>query len=401
MKLGAPRGADLTYCTNIHPGETWPEVEHVLATLVPGVKRLVSPDAPFGVGLRLSAEAAFELEKPDTLTRARTILEREGLYVFTLNGFPYGAFHGGPIKERVYDPDWQTEARVAYTSALARVLAALLPPGGVGSISTVPGCSALRAGVPGARRLMAQNLARTAAELFTIERESGKLVTLALEPEPACLLETAADAVDFFENDVFSPEARAELGRRCGLDTDAAEGALRRHLGVCLDTCHASVEFERPREALARLVARAISVPKIQLSAGLVLERPSPEALAELRTFDDGVYLHQCVVRPTPDAPLVRFLDLDQALAHAPALGPEASWRVHFHVPIFERSLDPFTSTQGDLEDLLRSAPELAPHLEVETYTFGVLPARYRTASTTEAIARELTWARELLASRG
>jgi len=401
MKLGAPAGAELTYCTNIHPGETWPEVEHVLATLVPEVKRQVCPEAPFGVGLRLSADAAFALDKPDVLSRARSLLEREGLYVFTLNGFPYGAFHGGPIKERVYEPDWQTESRVAYTVALARVLAALLPPGTVGSISTVPGCSKVRAQAADARRLMARNLARVVAELVAIERKSGKLVTLALEPEPACLLETAADAVDFFENDVFSPEARAELGRASGLDDSAAERALRRHLGVCLDTCHASVEFERPRDALSRLLGAGIAVPKIQLSAGLVLERPNPQTLAEIRGFDDGVYLHQCVVRPAPGAPLVRFLDLDQALAHASALGAEATWRVHFHVPIFERSLDPFSSTQDDLEDLLRYAPTLAPHLEVETYTFGVLPARYRTASTTEAIARELTWAKTVLAARG
>jgi hypothetical protein len=241
---------------------------------------------------------------------------------------------------------------------------------------------------------------RTVADLVVLERETEKEIVLALEPEPACMLETTDDAISFFERELWSPGSLEDLARRCGLDRSGAEQALRRHLGICLDTCHASVEFESPRTTLARLLAAGIRVPKIQLSAALELEGPSANALAELRTFDDGVYLHQAVLRRSADAPLERFLDLDQALAHGAKLGDDARLRVHFHVPIFEERLDPFASTQSDLADLLRSAPELAPHLEVETYTFGVLPARYRSSTVAVAVAREIEWAKAALAAR-
>jgi sugar phosphate isomerase/epimerase len=400
MKLGAPEGAHLTYCTNIHSGETFAEVEQVLETLVPEVKSAFCPDAPFGVGLRLSAAAASSLEDPETLEKTRHCLKDKGLYVFTLNGFPYGAFHGTTVKERVYVPDWQQSERVRYTTALARVLAALLPDGVMGSISTVPGGYAARASTPDARRAIAENLVRVAAELVSIERTGGREIVLALEPEPACLLETASDAVAFFESDVFTWTSVAELARATGLATADAERALRRHLGVCLDTCHASVEFESPKEALAKLHAAGLRVPKIQLSAGLRLERPDARALAELKSFDDGVYLHQTVVQSRAGAPLQHYLDLEPAFAAAETFGEQAEWRVHFHVPIFESRFDSFSSTQADLLDLLRSAPTLAPHLEVETYTFGVLPERHRTTSVTQAIARELAWAKTALEQR-
>jgi hypothetical protein len=238
-----------------------------------------------------------------------------------------------------------------------------------------------------------------AASLVDVERTTGKRLVLALEPEPACLLETTPATVAFFEEELFGAASLATFGELTGLDETGAERALRRHLGVCLDTCHASVEFERPREALAALRGAGLAVPKIQLSAGLrvaPVERPLLEAL---RAFDDPVYLHQTVARDEAGA-LVRFLDLEQALSAAKTK-PFSELRVHFHVPIFEPALAPFSSTQGDLAELLCDAEELAPHLEVETYTFGVLPERFRTLSVTEAIARELEWAKARLAERG
>jgi len=297
MKLATPAGAHLTYCTNIHSGESWPEVERVLRTFVPEVKRAVLPREPFGVGLRLAGRAAAELERPGSLEQAREALAASNLYVFTLNGFPYGEFHGARVKQRVYLPDWLEERRVAYTISLARVLSLLLPEGVPGSISTVPGCFAPRAAGSHAARMMAQNILRAAAELVQIERELDRSIALALEPEPACFLETTEQAIAFFEHELCHPEAVDFFARMIGLDRAGAERSLRKHVGICLDACHASVEFERPRRALARLHAAGIAVPKIQVSAGLRITRPDRDALAELHTFADDVYLHQTVVR--------------------------------------------------------------------------------------------------------
>jgi sugar phosphate isomerase/epimerase len=404
VRLAAPAGAHLTYCTNIHPGESWAEVREALRTHVAAVKSRVSPNAPFGVGLRLAARAAEELGAPDVLERARAELDDAGLYVFTVNGFPYGAFHGTRVKERVYRPDWLEEERVSYTIALARVLSRLLPEGTPGSISTVPGCFQERAEA-GAGRTVAHNVARVAAELVRIERETGKAIALALEPEPACILETSDDAVDFFERNLLSREDVETFGKRVGSDVREAESLLRRHVGVCLDACHASVEFERPVMALGKLRSAGIAVPKIQLSVGLRLARASADALGELRAFDDGVYFHQTVVRNGDELDgasrtLLRFVDLPDALRASSQLGDGAEWRVHCHLPIFHTELGRISSTQEDLRELVVLSNELAPHLEVETYTFDVLPPALRARPVTEAIASELEWVLGALAER-
>src|SRR5688572_8618970 len=249
MRVRELNVADLTYCTNVHPGESWQAVRTALTSHVLDVRRRVAPQPDFGVGLRLAAEACRELGQPATLAAARAELDALGLYVFTLNGFPYGAFHGTRVKERVYEPDWTKDARLDYTNALAHILAELLPEGQRGSISTVPGCFKPSADAR-ASQLMVQNLVRAVHTLVRIERDTGKLIQLALEPEPACFLETSQETRAFFEDQIWTSQSFELLAELAGLNRVAAERALRLHLGVCLDTCHAAVEFESPLEVL-------------------------------------------------------------------------------------------------------------------------------------------------------
>lgn len=367
MKIG---DSHLTYCTNIHPGESWPEVFANLARYVVAVKSRVSPDVPFGVGLRLSARAATELLP--IVDELRSWLDERGLYVFTINGFPYGQFHGVPVKQQVYRPDWLEPERLAYTNLLAEILIALLPDGVDGTISTAPGCFRDRAsGDAGAR--MAEQLARSTGHLAAIEQRTGKHVTLALEPEPCCTIETIAEAVAFFE--------------LYHLD--------RRYLGVCLDACHAAVEFEELDAAVAALQRAGIPIAKVQLGAGLRVAPVDAAARDALRSFAEGVYLHQVVARRGEE--LVRFVDLPDALADPRSFD---EWRIHFHVPIFRAELGAMGSTQGFLAGLLashRRAP-ISTHLEVETYTWDVLPPGFRDEPIVDAVARELTWVKERLA---
>lgn len=367
MKLA---GAHLTYCTNIHPGESWAEVEANLVRHVAAVKAMVSPDAPFGVGLRLSARAAQELAG-GALPRLHCLLADHGMYVFTINGFPYGRFHGAPVKDAVYRPDWLEPERVAYTDQLADLLAALLPDGVDGSISTVPGCFRAR-GDAGALPAIARNLRRSAEHLAAIERATGKRITLAIEPEPCCVIETIDQAIALF--------------------TEHLRGAS--HLGICLDACHAAVEYEDLPAALAALRAAGVPVAKLQLSCGLRLAPVDAAGRRAVARFADDVYLHQVVARR--GGALVRHVDLPDALAD-PA--PADEWRVHCHVPIVRDALGAFASTQDFLAELLahqRRAP-IAHHLEVETYTWDVLPPELRDAPIADAVARELRWVMERL----
>jgi hypothetical protein len=388
----------LTYCTNIHPGETWPEVAASLGQHLPEVKRRVAPDQAFGVGLRLSAIATAALREPAPLEQLQSLLATNGCYVFTINGFPYGPFHGRPVKEQVYQPDWRHEARGTYSDQLADLLAELLPddPTLEGSISTVPGTFKPLAAAPGAIDEMARNLIRHTAHLVGIRARTGRTIALALEPEPCCFLETIDETVAFFERHLLGAAAVRQLIELTGLARGEAEAALRRHLGVCYDVCHAAVEYEDPAGSLRVLRAAGIGVPKLQLSSALRIAEVGAQTAAQLRPFDEPVYLHQVIERR--DGRLTRHLDLPQALATLrEAAGAE--WRVHFHVPVFLAELTGFSTTQAFLAEILalhRREP-ISAHLEVETYTWDVLPARYRQVDAASAIARELTWVIEQL----
>ncbi len=409
MRLLLPSGpAHLTYCTNVHRGESWPDIFTALRRHLPEVKRRASPETPMGVGLRLSAVAAEALDAPAELEALREFLASEQLYVFTVNGFPYGPFHGERVKEQVYAPDWRTPERLAYTDRLASLLAALLPddqPGLSGSVSTVPGAFRAAANVD-ARAAIAEALLRHAAHLAALEDRTGRRVTLALEPEPMCLMETTAEAVAFFEEFLFTAEAAARFATLSGRAPSAAEALLRRHLGLCLDVCHAAVEFETPADSLAALHRAEVSVMKLQLSSALAVPRMDRGTAELLRRFDDGVYLHQ-VVEQGPNG-LTRYLDLPDALAawHAGAVPgdgmPGREWRVHCHVPVFhDAPLGQFATTQPTLLDMLarQRADGISPHLEVETYTWDVLPPELRTGGLDAAVARELAWVQDRLAA--
>jgi sugar phosphate isomerase/epimerase len=393
--LSAP--AQLTYCTNIHAGETWDEISASLDAHVPTIKHAVSPDAPFGLGLRLSGVAAADLASPERLDAFRAQLARLGAYVFTINAFPFGPFHGTRVKEDVYQPDWRSMDRRHFTFDAARVLAALLPEGEFGSISTVPGAFKPAGREPGAIEAMVENLLQSAADLIRLERSTGRTIALALEPEPCCFLETVEETVAFFEGHLFAASSLARLSQLTGLPRDAAEDALRRHVGVCYDVCHGAVEYEDPVAALRLLRSRGIGIPKIQLSAAMRVPEMDPDLLEDLRRFDTGVYLHQVIARRQR---IERYTDLPDAftaLRHGEARG---EWRIHCHVPVFLPDIGDIGSTQADLISTLRALKHepLSPHLEVETYTWDVLPPALKTGSKAHDIARELTFVLEELA---
>lgn len=395
MKIGR---SHLGYCTNIHPGETWDEIRPNLERFLPEVRRRVSPDAPLGVGLRLSAVAAEELLRPAVLEAFEDFLRRESLYVFTVNGFPYGPFHGTRVKEGVYMPDWREDARLEYTNQLADLLARWLPEDAQpGSVSTVPGAFRTALHGPADASRIAELLLRHAAHLVELERRTGRRIVLALEPEPCCMLETIEQAVAFFREHLHCATAAARLGALTGLDSAASLAALRAHLGVCLDLCHAAVEFEQPEQCFDRLEDAGIAIAKVQVTAGLRVARMTSEAAEALRGLEDGVYLHQVVERGAEG--LRRYVDLGEALSAARWQREDCEWRVHFHVPVFLEQLDGFASTQPFVREALalhRERPR-SPNLEVETYTWSVLPGRHRRDPVEQAIARELEWVRGVL----
>lgn len=395
MILSTAGHPHLTYCTNIHPGETWSEIRRNLERYVLRVKENIAPSEPFGLGLRLSARAAEALSHHEELEAFQGFLDAHNLYVFTINGFPYGAFHGTRVKEQVYLPDWRDEERLTYTDTLACLLARLLPPDPevTGSISTVPGGFKPRIRSDEDIKRMVEVIVRHVATLHRLHETTGRVITLALEPEPHCFLETIAETALFFRDQLFGSSAVDACTRQTGLNRADSEQALRRHLGVCFDTCHAAVEFEDPVQSVEVLHSTGIRIAKIQLSAGLRIPKLATPALDALTAFSEGIYLHQVVERC--NGVQSSYLDLPDALSASQGnVKPNCEWRIHFHVPIFLKNMGLFHNTQDFLERVLAVQADnpFTDHLEVETYTWEVLPEGYVDMDIVSAITRELTW---------
>ena len=387
----------LTYCTNIHAGESWDEVSHSLDVFVPAIRDAVADGAPMGIGLRLSGQAAFSLHKPSVLQAFQAQLKSLNAYVFTLNAFPYGTFHGVPVKQDVYAPDWTQPERLRYTLACIDILAALLPEGVEGSISTVPVGFRHAADTTEAMTAVVSHLLQCVAHLVHTQAQTGKHIALALEPEPACYVETTQEAAQFILTHVRSDKAVAQLAQMIGGSAEQALQALRSHLGVCFDVCHSAVEFEDPALALHELRQAGIAIPKIQLSSAVRIPQMTRSQLATVQGFDDSVYLHQVVVQQAGQ--LQRFVDLPQALAAFEAGQAEGEWRVHCHVPVFLQDAGAISTTQAQLLQTLEACKQegFSSHLEVETYTWDVLPDALKTDSKAQAIARELLFVKKVL----
>src|ERR1043166_618152 len=296
MKLN--HGLHLAYCTNIHRGETWAETFESLKRNTLRVRDRVCPNQPYAIGLRLSNQAARELTDRTTLLEFQRWLNQNRCYVFTINGFPYGQFHGTRVKEQVYAPDWTTQERLDYTKLLIDLLAQILPAGIEGSVSTLPCGFKMLITTSEELKMIRDNLWRCVEHIARVSAQTGRKLHLGLEPEPLCLLETTGEVAQFFDR------MRAEHRN---------DPRLTEHLGVNYDTCHLAVEFEEPRNAIPFLQQHGIKLSKFHLSSALTL-RPTREARQALAAFADDVYLHQVIVRHA-DGSRVVYLDLDDALA--------------------------------------------------------------------------------------
>ncbi|MFG1882322.1 metabolite traffic protein EboE [Micromonospora sp. NPDC049102] len=374
----------LGYCTNVHPAEDLAGILAQLDTYAVPVRQALGSDL-LGLGLWLAAPVAAELAADETLRRRlRVELDARGLEVVTLNGFPYAAFQAPVVKQDVYHPDWTTEQRLTYTLDLARVLADLLPDDAArGSISTLP----LAWRHPWDRDMAdaaRRRLDQLAAGLAAVQRDTGREVRVAFEPEPGCVVESTGQAAALLS----------------GMDTD--------RLGVCLDLAHLACAWEEPAAALDRLRAAGLPVVKVQVSAAVEAADPAGGADA-LRRWVEPRFLHQtrgagCAGRADPADAAYAADDLDEALDRQ-LPGP---WRVHYHVPLHAPPEEPLGSTLPVLRAALRAlfdGPVAGcDHLDVETYTWGVLPAARRPGTDAElaaGIAAELAFARDELVGLG
>ncbi len=407
--------AHLTYCTNIHPAESWSDTFNALKNHTLEVRRqLTSNDQPFGIGLRLSATAAIELleiddeYQPFRLRAFKNWLSENHCYVFTINGFPYGSFHDTRVKEQVYLPDWTSEDRLHYTNHLAIILSELIsdnPLTTEGSISTLPG--SFKPFHADESKIFA-HLYSCAGFLESMSQRTQKDLHLGLEPEPLGHFENTEETIEFF--------ARFhQWAQNIGFDCDV----ISQRIGVNYDTCHFAMQFDDCHKSLDALQEAGIRISKVHLSNALTFPPDSPEAISAIKPFIDPVYLHQVIIQNS-DSSLTRYQDLpdffsenapndpSEAQSNHPlhsfndTTSPEEETpgalphrgRIHFHIPLYADPLPPLSSTKHHTRDALtylRKHPNFCSHFEIETYTWNVLPSELQ-IPINDQIVREYQW---------
>jgi molybdopterin converting factor subunit 1 len=400
----------LAYCTNVHPGPSLAKVEENLERFAVGVRQELRDsgdwpaDVPLGVGLWLSDQASQELLASGRLSEFRRKLERQQLLPITMNGFPQGNFHLDRVKHQVYLPTWWDASRWQYTSRLIDILDQLLPPGTLGSISTLPLAWSKPEPTDAEFAEAARQLSMIADQLAELEEKRGRQIVLAIEPEPGCVLTDAPSLRRFFERWLLRQPARQRI---------------LRYLTVCHDICHAAVMWEDQAEEFARYRQLGMRVGKVQVSSAIEIDwdgkssASKQEAIVALRSFAEDRYLHQTTARASATASPSLHEDLPNLLATVSDPSQlSGSWRVHFHVPIFHREAGVLSTTQSEigrcLQALLGNPDEgvgceafFTGHLEVETYAWTVLPPAWRGRPLTTDIADELRYLRRQLSAGG
>ncbi|NNF19833.1 MAG: metabolite traffic protein EboE [Flavobacteriaceae bacterium] len=387
----------LTYCTNIHPGQDWETTYGSLKTYLPGIKQQLAPDGEFGVGLRLSNKASEELDEAGRLQEFGRWLNDNGLYVFTMNGFPYGNFHHERVKDQVHSPDWTTPERVQYTKRLFRQLSYLIPQGMEGGISTSPISYKHWFSTDAQRRkamgMAAEAFADIALFLYEEEERSGNYLHLDIEPEPDGLLENSEDVLMFYNN-YLDTIACPFLEKKAGISGEKSREILRRYITLCYDVCHFSLAYEDPAYSFKKFRDAGIRIGKIQVSAALKIikgSRTAEEIWKSLSGFNEPVYLHQVTERKKDE--VVTYPDLPAVLNQ---LTDFSELRAHFHVPIFLEEFGRLHSTQDQILEVLCYLRDnrVTNQLEVETYTWEVLPDTLK-IPLADSITRELQWLKE------
>ena len=394
MDLGNGLG-HLTYSTLVHAGDNWEQMWASLNTYLPKVKARFAGNKRFGVSLRLSADSAETLVNSQAeRDRLKKFFTDHDMYLYTVNAFPYGAFKGTVVKEQVYEPDWRSEERTRYTMNVADVLADVCPASIAPSIQSAP--LGFKPRVSGADVVASytEHVLRVVAHLVGLEARTRRTVTLALEPEPYCFLETTDETVDYFTKHLYSAKAAEALARLAHIPISEAHGALRRHLGVVFDICHQAVEYEDIAANLQKLVDAGIPIFKLQEAAALHMPQVTQTIVDTLKRYAKTIYLTQTV--EMKNGKLTRFLNLEDAFsAWEKDPGPR-EWRTHFHVPVFLDDLGPFRTTRFAIEDALRFHKQkpLSRQLEIETYTWDVLPENLKSGDIVDYVCRELEWVR-------
>lgn len=396
MKLDNYKQFDLTYCSNIYSSDTWNDIFVSLKKNIPKISSKLSTNKPFGIGLRLSNNAATQLLENNNIIVFQEWLNENNYYVSTINGFVYGNFYNTNIKDKVYQPDWTTLERASYNDLLIEILSKLCPIGKEIGFSTSPlgyKFSLNKEKETSYNNLVINYLLILLKKLIYIEKLENKTIHIDFEPEADCLLENIHDVINFFEKSLLINLAY-KLTEDLNLTLPEAKNYILKHLRICYDICHQSIQFEDHLKNFEILNKRNIKIGKIQLSSALeinVKKHTLNNLKIDLDKFKDEIYLHQVVIKNF-DGSFTKYRDLPEALENF-VDNKESFWRIHYHLPIFAENYNNLFTTRKEIQTIINflKTSYITSCLEIETYTWEILPKELK-FNLIESIVREYEW---------
>jgi hypothetical protein len=237
-------------------------------------------------------------------------------------------------------------------------------------------------------------------QLIHLKNTTGKIIHIDIEPEPDGLLESGEEFIHWYL-DYLIPLGTNYLFERLHVTSEEATELIKTFVQLCYDVCHFAVGYEEPSIVLTQLKKNNIKIGKLQISAALKAKLP-PETVERnmvmeaFSQFNESTYLHQ-VIALMKDSSFKRYRDLPDALNDWDNASAK-EWRSHFHVPLFIEDYGVLQSTRSDIETVLslHKNEQFTAHLEIETYTWDVLPDTLK-LPIGQSIIRELQWVKQLL----
>ena len=396
MKLGSYKQFDLTYCSNIYSGDTWQEIFLNLKENIPKLSTKLSQNEAFGIGLRLSNNAASELLENNNLLIFEQWLNNNNYYIATINGFVYGDFYKTNIKEKVYQPDWTTIERINFNFKLIEILRRLDATQKDVGFSTSPLGYKFSQDINNKKLfndLVVYHLFSLVKKLIQINQEQGKTIHIDFEPEADCRLENIEDIIDFFEKFLLVDLA-SKLAQELNISLTKAKNHILKHIRICYDICHQAVQFEDHIKNFEKLNNYGIEIGKIQLSSALeirVQKNKLDNLKKDLNKFRDNIYLHQVVIKKL-DSSFIKYRDVPEALEKFEDIN-ESLWRIHYHLPIFAENYNNFFTTSKEIKTIINviKYSSIVSCLEIETYTWEILPEALK-LDLISSIVREYEW---------
>lgn len=228
--------------------------------------------------------------------------------------------------------------------------------------------------------------------LEKLEEETGHHIHIDIEPEPDGLLENSDEVIAFYNNYLFPQAGNILLENR--VKTLKIRKILSKISPDLLWYLPFFTRFWRARKTFAKFTENDILIGKIQISSALkiIFDPENKDQIWEsLERFDEATYLHQ--VTENRDGKVITYPDLPAILSEKDDF---EELRAHFHVPVFLEEFQGLFSTQDYIIKTLDYLEEhqVTEHLEVETYTWEVLPESLK-IDLSSSIIRELQWVLE------